>query len=125
MENPGPDSYGPGGKGDVVVGDGEGDVVVGDGEGDVVVGGGEGDLVVLVGDGDGDGLADLDGFGDADFFTDGEVDGLADWVVTAAGTTTAWEYTRLEGDGEADLREAVCPAEVGATEENPGTADRS
>jgi len=61
----------------------------------------------------------LDGLGDADFGTDGE--GLA-VRVTAAGTTTPWEDTRLEGDGEAGFLEAVCPAEVGAVAVNAGTA---
>jgi hypothetical protein len=107
--------------GDVVVGDGDGDVVVGDGDGDVVVGDGDGDVVV----GDADGLVGVglgvDGFGDADFRTDG----LAGRVVTAAGTTTGGEYTLLEGDGEADLAEAVGLAEVGAVEDGAGSAGRS
>ena len=39
--------------------------------------------------------------------------------------TIAGEYTRLEGDGEADLLEAVCLAEVGAVGEEAGAVDRS
>ena len=106
-----------------MVGDGKVGVMVGCGKVGVMVGDGEGVVVVLVGDGDGlvgVGLG-VDGFGDADFRTVGEGDG----VVTTAGTTTAGEYAVLEGDGEAFLRGAVCLAGVGAAGEDGSTAGRS
>ena len=108
--------------GGVVVGADGGVVVGADGGAVVGVDGGAEVGVVRVGAGvDGE----RDGFGDADFRTDGVADGLAGRVVAAAGTTIAGEYTRLEGDGEADLLEAVCLAEVGAVGEEAGAADRS